>query len=172
MDGWRWGLPWDCRRAICAKLLGLIADHGDSKGGAAKVDLRGHCEEPQTLRRGVHAPHPLHPPQPVTINSDPSSSSAGPLRRHRVCSSIMHPADALHVLVDGVGDAQGRVPMRASAGQQPSRPPPGPDLSRSSLARSFKRCGTAPAWVHHRCCRSVGCLLPRRRCRGAPPSTE
>lgn len=58
MDGWRWGLPWDCRRAICAKLLGLIADRGDSKGGAAKVDLQGHCEEPQTLRRGVRAPPP------------------------------------------------------------------------------------------------------------------
>lgn len=65
------GLP----QAICAKLLCLIADRGGSKGGAVKVDLPGgggHCEKPQTLRRGVHVSSSLSqsilaPPAPLGL---------------------------------------------------------------------------------------------------------
>lgn len=64
------GLP----QAICAKLLCLIADRGDSKGGAVKVDLQGHCEKPQTLRRGVHVSSSLS--QSILAPSAPLGLSA------------------------------------------------------------------------------------------------
>lgn len=65
------GLP----QAICAKLLYLIAICGNSKGEAVKVDLQGHCEKPQTLRRGVHVSSSLsqsiQPPPPPLASLSP-----------------------------------------------------------------------------------------------------